>query len=324
MIERLRELRALDPRRVWDVLLIAAFVPGAAYWTFLVLIYPIGLGSHANIYTDAAAAWLRGADPWAVGPPTAIFAGPPTMLLPFVPFVSVPVDVTRLAWFALDLGIAAWTVRRLQLPAYWLAFPPLFSAIILGHIEVLVLAAIVLGGALSGLAAVVKPYAAVPLIAEKRWSALAVAAAVVVVTMPFVPWAQFLRELDSISLNLARQDTGDSVFGQPLLMAAAIVALLSLGPSRALWLGVPLLWPHAQGIYKTMTIPALTPIVAFFWALPISGATLVGVVTFALVLHLERVRKLPGFLREGIQPASQWNDDRERRPGIAIARPVAA
>ena len=49
-----QRLRHLDARRIWDLALIAAFVPGAAYWAFIVLIYPIGLGSHANIYTEAA------------------------------------------------------------------------------------------------------------------------------------------------------------------------------------------------------------------------------------------------------------------------------
>jgi hypothetical protein len=318
-------LRGLEPKRLWDIVLITAFVPSAAYWAFIVLIYPIGLGSHANIYTDAAAAWLGGADPWSVGPPTAVFAGPPPMLLPFLPFISLPVDVTRIAWFLLDLGVAVWVTRRLHMPAYWVAFPPLFSSIVLGHVEVLILAGLVLGGALSGLAAVIKPYAALPLLAERRWAALALAGVLVVITFPFLPWTRFFQEFQGISANLARQDTGDSVFGQPLLMVVAAISLVALGPRYALWLAVPVLWPHAQGIYKTMTVPVLTPVVALFWALPFPGSTLVGVVAFAVLVRLDGVRRLPPLLRAAIEPAAVWKESGASHPGsIPTTRLVAA
>jgi hypothetical protein len=306
----------LTTRRAWDLALVAAFLPSAAWSFFAVLIYPIGLGSHANIYTDAAAAWLAGHDPWTVGPPAAIFAGPPPMLLPFIPFVPLPVDVTRIVWFLMDFAAAIWVLRRLGMPAYWIAFPPLFTAIILGHVEVMVLLAIVIGGAFSGLAAVVKPYAALPLLAERRWTALAVAVAVVGVSAFVLPWRQFLQEFPAISANLARQDVGDSVFGQPLMMVIAALALLSLGVRQALWLCVPLLWPHAQSIYKTMTIPVLCPVVAIFWALPIPGATLIGVVALAVLMHVQRIRRLPHWLQVGIEPVAR------KRPGDAPIRPM--
>jgi hypothetical protein len=302
----IQRLRTLDARRVWDLLLILVFLPGVAFWAVVAVVYPIGIGSHANIYTEAAAAWLRGSDPWLVGPPAAIFAGPPTMLIPFVPFTTLPIDVTRLAWFVGDLLISMWILRRLRMSAYWLAFPPLFSAIVLGHIEVLVLAAIVAGGAFSGLAAVIKPYAALPLIAERRWGALVLAGLVVAVTFPLLPWPRFFAEYGTIEASLARQDVGDSVFGQPLLMVVAAVALLALGPRRALWLAVPLLWPHAQPIYKSLSIPMLTPLIAFFWALPFEGATLVGVVVLAALITMSRRRKLPAFLAAGIEPVAAW------------------
>jgi len=307
-----QRLRDLDARRIWDLALIAAFVPGAAYWAFIVLIYPIGLGSHANIYTDAAAAWLGGGDPWLVGPPTAVFAGPPPMLLPFVPFIPLPVDITRIAWFALDLVLAVWVLRRLRMPVYWLAFPPLFSVIVLGHVEVLVLALLVLGGPVSGLAAVVKPYAALPLIAERRWRALAVAAAVVVVTFPLLPWPRFFADASIIAGTILRQNVGDPIFGQPLPMLIAALALLSLGPRRAIWLAAPVLWPYAQPIYKTMTIPVMAPVLALFWALPFAGSTLVGLVALALLVQVDRMRALPRWVKAGIEPAATTP---ERRPG---------
>lgn len=303
MVQRLRNL---DVKRWWDVVLVVTFVPGAASVALVFFIYPIGIGSHANIYTDAAAAWLGGGNPWLVGPPSAVFAGPPSMLLPFVPFVGLPVDVTRLAWFFGDLLLSVWVLRRLSMPTYWLAFPPLFSAIVLGHIELVVLAAIVLGGAVSGLAVVIKPYAALPLLAERRWSALVVAALALAVTFPVLPWVQFFEQSGVIAATLARQDVGDSVFGQPLPMLIVGLALLALGPRRALWLAVPVLWPYAQPIYKSLSIPVLAPVVAFFWALPFEGATLAGVVALAALVVVSRVRALPAFLAAGIAPVATW------------------
>jgi hypothetical protein len=293
-----------EPGRVWSVLLILAFLPGAASWMIAVLIYPEGLGSHSNIYTAASAAWLNGGDPWTVGPPQAVYAGPPPMLLPFAPFVPLPELATRLLWFVVDLAIGAWVVRRLRLPAYWLMFPPLFGAIFLGHIEVLIIALIVLPGPLAGLAVAVKPYAVFPLLAERRWSAIILAVVFVAVTAPFLPWARFISEFSAISATLSRQSHGDSVFGDPALMVFAVVVLAALGLRRALWLGVPVLWPAAQPIYKTMTMPVLTPVIAIAWALPVPGATLFGLVAQALLERVDERRPLWPWLKYGIQPAA--------------------
>jgi hypothetical protein len=286
------------------------FIAGASSSALVAFIQPAGLGSHANIYAAAAAAWLIGGDPWSVGPPAAVFAGPPPMLLPYLPFVLLPIDVTRLAWFIGDLVLAAWVIRRLGLRAYWLAFPPLFAAIILGHVEVLVLGLLVLRGPLAGLAALVKPYAALPLIAERRWAALLVATVAAGVTFPFLPWSRFFDEAHSIAGTLARQNVGDSVFGDPVRMAIGALALAALGYRRALWLAVPLLWPYAQPIYKAMTLPALCPIVAVAWALPVPGATFFGIVALAALVTLDRFRLLPGWLKVGIS-TSATRDDRD-------------
>ena len=289
------------------------------------LLYPILepwiAGSHAVVYTDAARAWLTGGDPWSVGPPAVVFAGPPTMLVPFIPFVVLPELVTRVAWIAGMAAVAIWSLRRLALPAYWLAFPPLFSAIVLGHPEVLVLALVLVHRPWAGLATIIKPYAGLPLLAERRWPAIALAALVGLGTLLVLPWPRFLAELPQITANLARQDQGDAVFGDPLLMAVAVVALASIGLRRALWLAAPLLWPHAQPIYKTMTIPMLSPIVAIAWALPIHGATLAGVVVAAAIEAAGRRWRLPDWLRAGIEiRASMPVTANETGPAPALAQ----
>jgi uncharacterized protein (TIGR03382 family) len=288
----------------------------------VIAVAPGILGSHAVIYTEAARAWLTGADPWQAGPPLAVFAGPPTMLLPFAPFAFLPADFTRFVWVAIDLGISIWAIRRLGLPAYWLAFPPLFEAIVLGHPEVLVLGLLVLGrdararfaAPLAGLALLVKPYAALPLVAERRIWALVVAGAATAATLLFLPWGRFVAELPAITASLARQDVGDSTYGAPLLMAIAVVALAALGPRRAMWLAVPVLWPYAQPIYKVMSIPVMPPLLAVLWAIPIPGLTLTGIVALAILTLVERRRALPPWLRGGIRPASKAFEPSEGAP----------
>ena len=82
-----------------------------------------------------------------------------------------------------------------------------------------------------------------------------VAALIVLVTLPLLPWATFIADVPMITANLVRQNHGNSVFGAPLLMAVAVVALLSFGFRRPLWPSVPLLRPLSQPICKAVTLP---------------------------------------------------------------------
>jgi len=265
------------------------------------VLVPAIIGSHAVIYTEAARAWIAGGDPWQVGPPAVVFAGPPPMLLPFLPFVALPGLAVRATWVVGSFVVAVWSLRRFGLPAYWIGFPPLVEAIVLGHPEVLLLGLLALRGPLSGLAVIVKPYAGLPLLAERRWGALALAAIALVVTIPVLPWPRFMAELPAIASTLVRQSAGDSTFGQPLLMIIGAVALASLGLRRALWLSVPVLWPYAQPIYKVVTVPALSPLLALAWSIPIPGSTLAGLILEATLLLLLRHDRLPRQLKPILQ-----------------------
>jgi hypothetical protein len=312
---RRRDSALTRPRLSWSLALALVFAVSSAWSVIVVAVAPGILGSHAAVYAEAARAWLTGGDPWRVGPPLVVFAGPPPMLLPYAPFAFVAPDVTRFVWVALDAAVSIWALRRLRLPAYWLAFPPLFEAIVLGHPEVLVLAFIVVGlqstldrranrleQAIAALSAVIKPYAALLLLAERWWWAFAAGAAIGVISALFLPWQLFLSELPMIGANIARQNVGDSTWGQPLLMAVAAAALLALGPRKALWLAVPVLLPSAQPIYKVMTIPMLPPVLALFWAIPIPGLTLVGLVLYAgLSVARRRPTTLPRWILTGLE-----------------------
>jgi hypothetical protein len=298
------------------------FALGSADFGLASIIEPRSIGSHALIYTEAARAWLSGGDPWTVGPPSAVFAGPPPMLLPFVPFVALPGDLTRVIWVAGMALLAILVLRRLRLPGWWIGFPPIFHAIQLGHPEVLVLWLVVLGGPIAGLALVIKPYAGLPLLAERRWRAIALGLAVVAVTAPFLPWRLFIERLPDISRAFANYSHGDSTFGAPILMVIAVAALSLLGIRRALWLATPLLWPGAQPIYKAVSVPAMSPLLAVFWALPVpivaaTSATLVGVVVEAAVRRYAVVRPIPAWLRSGLD-GGPWraSDPTDQRAGL--------
>lgn len=297
--------------------MIVAFAIGSAQSVLYPILAPGILGSHAVVYTEAAAAWLAGGDPWSVGPPAVVFAGPPTMLLPFVPFTMLPGDVTRAIWVIGMFAAAVWTIRRLGLPGYWIGFPPLFENIVLGHPEVLMLMLLVASGWLSGLATLIKPYAGFALLAERRWGAIALAVVVGAATLLFLPWGRFFAELPQISATLARQARGDSTFGNVPLMVIAALALASLGPRRALWLATPLLWPNAQPNYKVIGMPVLPPLVAALWALPISGLALVGVVAYAILDRLDDHRTLPQWLKAGIKPVAR---ELQRGSPLTLAR----
>lgn len=291
-------------RPSWDLLLLLVFAIGSARSLIVPILEPGIIGSHAVIYTDAARAWLTGGNPWTVGPPDVVFAGPPPMLLPFVPFVFMPDIVIRVAWVAGMAALAVWLLRRLRMPGYWIGFPPLFGAIVLGHPEVLVLSLLVVGGTASGLAAVIKPYAGFALLAERRWRAIVVGGAIGLASLVVLPWQRFIDELPRIGANIVRQSLGDSVFGDPALMAVAVVALAALGLRHGLWLVAPVMWPSAQPMYKVMSIPFIPPILAVAWSSEVPGATLVGIVVLAALTLADRRRALPSWLSSGVRPRS--------------------
>jgi hypothetical protein len=289
----------------WHATTIAAFVVGSVQALIVPLLAPAIAGSHALVYTAAARAAIAGADPWTVGPPDVIYGGPPTMLLLFLPFTSRPEIAIRVLWI---VGIALaswWVIRRLRMPLYWLLCPQIVSAIVLGHPEILVLALLLLPGPIAGLAAIIKPYAGLALLAQHRWRAIIVGLIVVGLTAPFLPWPRFIQELSMIGANLLRQDRGDSVFGDPVLTVVAALALSTFGLRRALWLATPILWPAAQPIYKIGSMPEVSPVLAIFWSLPLPGATLAGLIVDGAIRLIHRRQALPAWLLVGVRPIAQ-------------------
>ena len=250
--------------------------PYFAVFSFAMVVYFLRrdlIGIDSRIYARAAATWLAGGDPWFVPVHGYLFAAPPPTLLPFVPFGLLGESVTATFWVLGSLVAGILIIRHLQLPIWWILFPPLVNGILAGNADVLLVALLLRGGSAgAALAAFLKIYALVPVIGERRWRALLLTVTALAVTVPFLPWAAYLDKSEEIVGTLARQAIGISGYGTPWLMIATAIALVRLGSRLGGWLAVPALWPHTQLHYSTLALPALartqaTPMAAFVAAL---------------------------------------------------------
>jgi hypothetical protein len=282
---RVAQLRTVTQRfglSVGDALLLTWFSINTGVLLAPFIRYPWILGGDAVVYAESAGLWLAGKDPWAPLPDTAVsLVSHPHLLLFYAPFAGLPAIVTGFTWAFGLLALSAVALRRLGLPLWWLAFPPLVDAIRWGSSDALVFALLVLGP--RWLAPIAKPYTALPLLGDRRWRDIVIALVVGLIATLFLPWQLFLSHLADIAVEIGLNAQDLSVFGEPIAMVVAIVALAALGWRRAMWLATPVLWPLTQLHYAAMTIPALTRSIAFFFAVPIPGAPLVGVVVAAIL-----------------------------------------
>jgi hypothetical protein len=249
------------------------------------------LGTDANLYRFAASSYMAGADPWnRAGGDWAVFqfAGLPPTILAFVPFAFLPEPVVMALWVALSLAAAILIVRALRLPLYWLLFPPLVGGVWSGNPHIVVVA-LLLGRAAS-LAPILKIYGAVPLIGERRWSALLLSGALVALTVVAAPglWRDYLTQAADVSARLVAQAGPMSAYGFPILMALVAFVLALLFSRRELgWLAVPALWPGTEFIYSSMALPVITPVLATALAVPFRGSPVIAIVIAGFVRLIE-------------------------------------
>jgi hypothetical protein len=235
-------------------------------------------GYDGMLYRAATIRWLEGGDPWLIPQSGAIYAAPPPTLLAMLPFAIVPEALARPLLLALGVAATVWMIRRLKLPMWWLAFPPLVDGLWIANPHVFVAPLLVAG--LAPLAALVKLYAgAVPAI-RLDWKALAATAALMFVTFPFLPWGLFIERWPDVSQALNNQSAGGgfSVWVTPLLLPVALVAGLLIGRDRLAWWSIPVFWPFTQWYYSSIALPVLTPLAAVALSIPVPGATTAGLV----------------------------------------------
>lgn len=285
-------------------LLPLAFIAGDAAWLNARLSVPAVIqapGSDARVYFRAAEAWLAGGDPYAatVGPVT--FASPPPTLFVLAPLVPLGETLAVLVILASGLVAAPWAIRRMGLPLWYLLFPPMFTSLWLGSLNVVMLALLVTssGAVATGLVALVKMYGLVPPLILTRWRGLAGAAVVLLVTAPLLPWQAFLTSGAETAIE---QTSGFTAWTTPVLIPAVLLALIVLGRERSAWLTVPALWPHGQSTYAVTALPAIHPILALAlcWFHPLAAPF--GIIAYGGWVAIGRVR------------SRRWSADRASGP----------
>lgn len=244
-------------------------------------------GLDARIYHRAAVAWLAGGDPWAASVtisagPTYHFAGLPPTVLVFAPFAWLPEAIIQWGWVAGSIAAGAWIIRRLEVPWWWLLFPPLVMGAWSGNPGVVLLALLLSRWPpAQGLAAALKVYALLPMLAERRWRGLAVFAGLCLVSLPlWLTWDPFGTTGRLISE--AAGGFGATAYWwliPPTLLALALIARVDL--RAATYLAIPALWPSAQYHYAVMALPFIGPLEAFLFAVPMPGIAAAGVVAHA-------------------------------------------
>jgi len=257
MIERYRLAIARVGLPAW-------FLAIDALW----IVKPDALGIDARHYQNAAAAWLSGGDPWAVTESGIPFAAGPHTLLFYAPTSVLPLTVATWAWTLVGLVASVWLVRRLGLPIWWLAFPPLLHSIWNGNPQTIALALLVQGSLVGAVAAVgLKLYAAIPLLT--RWRHLVIAGAVMAAVTLILPWQLYLDRGLGVGSHLQTAWNG-SAWRIPILIVPTFVALWVLRRQGAEWFAVPAVFPATQFYYVAMALPALVgrPVLAALLAVP--------------------------------------------------------
>ena len=259
----------------------------------LSVLIPTTPGYDGMLYRDATLRWLSGGDPWALRSGDAVFGAPPPTFIAMLPFAVLPEAIARIALVGLGILASIWVIRRLRMPIWWLAFPPLVDGLYIANPHVFVVPLLVAGA--GPLAIFVKVYAgAVPALLL-RWRVLAVTAALVLVTAPFLPWALFIERWPQVSAALASQSGsgGLSVLATPFLLPVAVVAAFLIGRERLAWWSVPVFWPYTQWYYASMVLPVATPLAAIALSVPVRGATTLAIVIAVIeVVYLRRSRPL--------------------------------
>ena len=245
--------------------------------------------SDSTLYLRGTAAWLQGENPWSVHMTTLYYAAAPPSLIPMVPFALLPEPVGLAVLFVLSLAASFWTLRRLNLPWWWITWPPLVDNLWNGNPQLFIVPLLL--GPVAWFAPIVKAYAIVPLIIQLRLRAVLIATVIVLVTAPLLPWGQFLERWPEISRLLSEQSQGGmSAWFFPILVPFAAIALIVMGRERASWWFIPALWPSTQWYYTLMAMPALTPLTAAVLAAPVQGGPAVAAIVAAIELWLRARR----------------------------------
>ena len=262
------------------------------------------LAIDARHYQRATNAWLAGGDPFAVMEGTTPYVSGPHTLLFYVPTSFLPVTVSTWVWMALGLAASVWLIRRLELPLWWVLFPPLTHAIWNGNPQTIALALLVLGGPLAAAAAVgLKLYTGLAL--AFRWRDAVVAGLFLLVTLPFVPWQLYLEHSGTVAAHVATSWNG-SAWRLPILLPFAAIAIWILRKEGGAWHAVGALWPGTQFYYNSMALPAIAnrKVVTAFLAAPVPLMAPLVVIALA-AKHVIDARRQASTMHQRSRPIAE-------------------
>lgn len=252
------------------------------------------LGLDARIYHRGAAAWLAGGDPWTAsvatpGGSTYHFAGLPPTVLVFAPTAWLPESVVAATWTIASFAAGAWIIRRLRLAWWWLLFPPLVMGALSANPGIVLLALLLTRWPpAEGVAAALKVYAILPMLAGRRWYGLAAFGLLCLAALPL--WLRWdPTDVTGRLLQEAGGGSGATAHWSLILPAVfALVAIARFDLRTAAYLAIPALWPSAQYHYAVMALPVIQVWPAILFAVPVPGISTVAVLLYAWLL----VRKL--------------------------------
>jgi hypothetical protein len=297
---RLVTIRALS--QVWSSDRLAPYLRaleriGLPAWFIAIdvlwILKPITFAIDARHYQKAATAWVSGGDPWQTYEMGVRYASGPHTLLFYAPTSLVPFDLAVTLWMIAGAAAAVWVVRRLDVPIWWVAFPPLMHAIWNGNPQTIMLALLVVGHPVaSALAAGLKLYALVQLVFRPRH--LLVALAFLAVTTLILPWQLYIANGGGVEDHLNDAWNG-SAARFPILLIPTIAGLWVLRTKGGEWWSIPAVWPATQFYYVATVLPAVAkrPVLAALAAIPVP--LLVPAMVIGLAIQELRARRLAHF-----------------------------
>jgi hypothetical protein len=131
------------------------------------------------------------------------------------------------------------------------------------------LALLVLGQPVASATAVLlKLYAILPLLFRPRHLLVAVIA--LAITLPILPWQQYIADQAGVTNHLAHAWNGSAWRYPILLLPPTIIGLWILRRKGGEWLSIPAVWPATQFYYVSSVLPILPgrPILAAILATP--------------------------------------------------------
>lgn len=256
------------------------------------ILKPITFAIDTRHYQRAATEWLAGGDPWQVYEMGVRYASGPHTLLFYAPTSVLPFEFAVSTWMLFGAAAAVWVVRRLDLPIWWIAFPPLLHAIWNGNPQTVMLALLVAANPIASAAAAgIKLYALVQLLFRPRH--LVVALGFLAVTTLILPWQQYIAAGGGVSDHLTDAWNG-SAWRFPILLIPTAIGLWVLRAKGGEWWSIPAIWPATQFYYVATVLPAVArrPVLAALTAIPIP-LMIPGIVMALAIRELREARQRP-------------------------------